>query len=551
MRTHSPHRGVTLLELLDRDGGHRDRPRGRDRRRPFAAEGLPRRDAAPRRPGQRAARPARARAGAAERRLRPGRRARVRPLRLVRDRALPCRDGRVPAGLRRELGRARVLRPGLAVLDPREEHRRSGRQRLADHDGDERRRDGERPRRRRLPQGPDLPRRVLGVVVYAYFTSAQTVQPLAAAGVQSITSSRSWRPNPFRRQDVAVANACFTAAVGADPARLFLVNRYRFHVRPVDARRRDAVRPDPRARPGHRHRSRRGRGRRRRAAPRGGDRVDPGLVRLQLGRARAGRDDAPGAPSRRSANTAAAATTTANAITTTLFPGTPPPSPGPNDTAYTPSSFYPYTFGPPAAAERLTNHQANIQVVRVAVLARSVGSDVQGRTRAERVPPAPEPERAARRGSPATPAALGGHDGYQRVVLETTGEPPEHGDPRDDVLLRSPMPVPPRDRSALGSTLLLVVILLGVLAAIGAAAVSLSSRDRINAGAKSRRDLMVRVRLGRPGEDLGGARPLRPALARERHAHQGADARRRDAPRAAPLRPDALPGRRRSSPRTW
>lgn len=42
-----------------------------------------------------------------------------------------------------------------------------------------------------------------------------------------------------------------------------------------------------------------------------------------------------------------------------------------------------------------------------------------------------------------------------------------------------------------GSALLLVVILLGVLAAIGAAAVSLSSRDRINASAKSHRDLMT------------------------------------------------------------
>jgi hypothetical protein len=48
-----------------------------------------------------------------------------------------------------------------------------------------------------------------------------------------------------------------------------------------------------------------------------------------------------------------------------------------------------------------------------------------------------------------------------------------------------------RDRSASGSTLLLVVILLGVLAAIGAAAVTLSSRDRINAAAKSRRDLVA------------------------------------------------------------
>lgn len=43
----------------------------------------------------------------------------------------------------------------------------------------------------------------------------------------------------------------------------------------------------------------------------------------------------------------------------------------------------------------------------------------------------------------------------------------------------------------LGSALLLVLILLGVLAAIGGAAVTLSSRDRINAGAKTRRDVMT------------------------------------------------------------
>lgn len=45
---------------------------------------------------------------------------------------------------------------------------------------------------------------------------------------------------------------------------------------------------------------------------------------------------------------------------------------------------------------------------------------------------------------------------------------------------------PPR-----GSTLVFAVILVSVLAAIGAAAVLLSSRDRINAGAKTRRDVVA------------------------------------------------------------
>lgn len=48
-----------------------------------------------------------------------------------------------------------------------------------------------------------------------------------------------------------------------------------------------------------------------------------------------------------------------------------------------------------------------------------------------------------------------------------------------------------RPRAAHGSTLLLVVILLAVLAAVGAAAVTLSSRDRVNASAKARRDLVA------------------------------------------------------------
>lgn len=42
-----------------------------------------------------------------------------------------------------------------------------------------------------------------------------------------------------------------------------------------------------------------------------------------------------------------------------------------------------------------------------------------------------------------------------------------------------------------GSVIVLVVILLGVLAAIGGAAVLLSSRDRVNAAAKGNRDMMA------------------------------------------------------------
>lgn len=48
-----------------------------------------------------------------------------------------------------------------------------------------------------------------------------------------------------------------------------------------------------------------------------------------------------------------------------------------------------------------------------------------------------------------------------------------------------------RTRPPRGSTLLMVTVLLAVLAVIGVAAVSLSSRERINAAAKGKRDTMV------------------------------------------------------------
>lgn len=47
-----------------------------------------------------------------------------------------------------------------------------------------------------------------------------------------------------------------------------------------------------------------------------------------------------------------------------------------------------------------------------------------------------------------------------------------------------------RNRPTRGSTLLLVTVLLGVLAIVGVAAVSLGSQERINAGAKGKKDMM-------------------------------------------------------------
>lgn len=255
---------------------------------------------------------------------------------------------------------------------------------------------------------------------YAYFTASETVQ-VAAAGVSSITLAPVTTSNPFLRQDVAVASACFSAGVGADPARLFLVNRYRFHVRPViTGTLGAATQYDPLL-----------------VLDQGVDTdldgdvdandeqlIAEGIESIQVSYvfnsdALAPAGTTAGSAITLAAGTAATAGTGANAVTTTLFPGTPPASPGPNDTIYTPSSFYPYTFGPPAAAERGTNHQANVQAIRVSVLARSTSSDIQGATRADGFLPV-----LNQAGLPAWvtgyASALGGHDGYQRVVLDTT-----------------------------------------------------------------------------------------------------------------------------------
>ena len=49
----------------------------------------------------------------------------------------------------------------------------------------------------------------------------------------------------------------------------------------------------------------------------------------------------------------------------------------PGSSIYLPTSFFGYTFGPPAAATRLTDHQGNIRAVMVSMVARSPDFDRQ------------------------------------------------------------------------------------------------------------------------------------------------------------------------------
>lgn len=260
-----------------------------------------------------------------------------------------------------------------------------------------------------------------GSSAYAYFTSSQTL-PVAADAARTINLQPVVAANPFRRQDVAAALSCFNPpAVPSppqSPARLFLVNRFRFHVRPVAiGTMGSTTQYDPLL-----------------VLDRGVDMdldgdvdqddeelVAEGIESMQVSYGFYSSALAPVATTAGTALVTAAATaatagTVANRVTTTLFPGAAPPS---GQTAYAVSSFYPYTFGPPPAPARNTNHQGNIQFVRVVLLARSLDTETTGAARPNAFLPLLNQD-ALPSWVTAYQTALGGKDGYQRVVLETT-----------------------------------------------------------------------------------------------------------------------------------
>lgn len=234
-----------------------------------------------------------------------------------------------------------------------------------------------------------------GGAQYVYVTAdTSTTAPTANASVD-VTLKSEVTTDPFRRQGAAT-DACFNAGT----ARAFQIDRYRLHVRPVDA---------------------------------GGGLKDPYLVLdqgIDVAGTTAGVDAADeqliaeGIESMQVAfvlangtevGTAAAVSfvrgfpgdATANQLTTLSFPG---PAPAGTESIYSPTSWYRYYLGPPADSQRLTNHQANIRAVRISVVARS-----------------PMPDQTALNSPPilrfnqtAVPAWIHNGDGYQRVVFETT-----------------------------------------------------------------------------------------------------------------------------------
>jgi type IV pilus assembly protein PilW len=231
---------------------------------------------------------------------------------------------------------------------------------------------------------------------YAYFTVGENKQA-ATAGALTIPLSASDDADPFRRQNAATS-ACFTGG----QARLFLVERKRFHVRPVA----------------------------------NGDAKDPYLVLdtgvdvnldgtidqadefvlaegvelLQFAYVLTSNALPPRGTVKGTQvvfTSAEAGVTTGTGLTTLAFPGTPKP----NVPVYGWTSYYGYGMGPPPHAARLTDHQANIRAVRIGLVARS---------------PTVDPTYVGGGQVPllfnmnALPAWIRPTDRYSRVTLETT-----------------------------------------------------------------------------------------------------------------------------------
>jgi type IV pilus assembly protein PilW len=198
---------------------------------------------------------------------------------------------------------------------------------------------------------------------YAYFTVDQTTAP----GAANITLTPISASNPFARQDVAMADGCFTGGT----ARLFLIDRFRFHVRPVSVE--GQVIPYLVLDRGLDARSD------------GWDEGEEIVIAEGIESFQVAYDMNNPALAPRGATAGAAitfaggalGTPSANGITTLQFPGGTPTT---GQTAYAPTSWYGNAIGPPlpAGSPRLTDHQANIRAVRVSLVGRAPAPNATG-----------------------------------------------------------------------------------------------------------------------------------------------------------------------------
>ena len=223
--------------------------------------------------------------------------------------------------------------------------------------------------------------------VFAYFTVASTTASVTSAGTLSIplrTIGSTDYSDPFRQQNWATQtlysamNSCFNSG----QARVFLVERYRFHVRPVPSPVTGAVAAaqytpylvlDP------------GKDANFDGNIDAGDEtvLAEGIETFQVAYvmnnpALALRGLSPGTAITFVPAAVSAATQSASRITTLLFPGTADSQPPLGDTVYSASSFYPYSVGPPPDSQRNTDHQANVVAIRIGIVARSPDPEPAG-----------------------------------------------------------------------------------------------------------------------------------------------------------------------------
>jgi type IV pilus assembly protein PilW len=199
---------------------------------------------------------------------------------------------------------------------------------------------------------------------YSYATVSATTA-VSADGNVTLSLAPPIDDDPFNRPD-AFDDACFSSAAG--PARMFLVDRHRFHVRPVlvdgayvpylvhdiglDLNGDSAIDDKDEI-----------------LVAEGVEILQVGYVLTNAALASRGTDPGTAIPMARGAPGA----TSGNGLTLLEFPGVVQPG----SSIYLPTSFFGYTFGPPAASNRLTDHQGNIRAVMVSMVARSPDFDRQ------------------------------------------------------------------------------------------------------------------------------------------------------------------------------
>jgi type IV pilus assembly protein PilW len=259
-----------------------------------------------------------------------------------------------------------------------------------------------------FPAGQVLQAVCAGGSTWAYFTVGVTTGPGTAGADLPVPLTAPSERDPFQRQDLAGAG-CFTNGT----ARLFRIDRYRYHVRPVLA---EDTGWDPYLvlDTGT-------------DVDRDGD-VDEddeiivaeGIELLQVAYV-LGEPSLPprglerGVPIAFTATPSNVGSQSANGITLLDFPGTPDPN-NPlllsgTGNEYLWSSWYGFAVGPPANARRTDDHQANVVALRIAISARGASQ------RPDRIPGL---ARGPLYNADAFPDWLGADEPWDRVTFEST-----------------------------------------------------------------------------------------------------------------------------------